>query len=93
MFLFSFSCLIFLFYIAGNWQGFLNENQKLLLQVTSISSILLLWFLVIGFVLLTVYSIKQKTLYFLRFIPLYLIYGIISFAIMLFCRGIIFLSR
>lgn len=93
LFLFSFSCVIFLFYIAGTEQVFLAENQKLLLLVSNISSILLLWFMFVGFILIVVYSFKQKTTYFLRFFPLYILYGIICFVIMLFSSIITFLAR
>lgn len=93
LFLFSFSCVIFIFYIAGNWQGFLDDSQKLLLLVTNISSILLLLFIIVGFMLIVVFSFKQKTMYFLRFIPLYILYGAICLSIMLFSSAITFISR
>lgn len=93
LFFFLFSCIIFIFYTVGNWQDFLDKSQKLLLYITTVSSIFLLCFMVCGFILIIVYSFKQKTVYFLRFIPLYIIYAVIGILIILFGSAISFFSR
>jgi hypothetical protein len=78
-FLFSFSLVIYIFYIAGNYQQFLDKTQKLILTVLSYTSIILIWFCICAIAEVFVYSFKLKTTYFMRFIIIYVLIAIISF--------------
>jgi len=77
-FLFSFSVVIYIFYIAGNYQQFLDNTQKLILTVLAYTSIILIFFCICALVEAFVYSFKLKTTYFIRFIFMYVLIGIIS---------------
>lgn len=83
-FLFSFSIVLFLFYVAGNYQLFLDQSQKIILTVLSYISIALIWFCCCGLIEIIFFSIKKKTFYFVRFIPLYILFagfGVVNAAV------------
>ncbi len=93
LFLLGFSCVVFLLYLGGNWQNFLDENQILLLYVLRISSIFLFAFLLAGFTLLIYYFFKNKTYFHIKYILLYVFYILIVLVFFAFSNVIYFIAR
>ncbi len=93
LFLLGFILVVFSFYVVGNWQLFLDENQKLLLLLMNIISIILLVFLLIGFVLIVTNVIKTRSIYFVKYILLYIVYILFTVILFLFSNFITFISR
>ena len=59
--LFLFSLIVF--YVIGNYQNFLDENQYSILNAASVASIMLLVFSAWGFTLSLVYALKKDNLH------------------------------
>ncbi|WP_428771582.1 hypothetical protein V1L52_05915 [Treponema sp. HNW] len=93
LFLFSLSLVLFFFYGAGNIQRFSEQSLKFLLNAVSILSASLLVFIVAGLAQILWYGIKLKTLQFLGFAFLYLVFAFFSVLFILFASGVIFLSK
>ncbi len=82
LFLIALIFLVFIFYVSGNWQNFLDKNQILLLQVVSVLSVLLVFFVVVGLVMIVHHLMYRKTIAYLRFLFMYI--GYILFGILMF---------
>lgn len=93
LFLFSLSLVLFFFYAAGNFQQFSEQSQKFLLTAVTFLSAALLFFIFAGLVQILWYGITLKTLQFLGFAFLYLIFALFSVLFILFGSGVIFLSK
>lgn len=93
LFLFSLSLVLFFFYAAGNFQQFSEQSQKFLLTAVTFLSASLLFFIFAGLMEILWYGIKLKTLQFLGFAFLYLLFALFSVLFILFGSGVIFLSK
>ena len=92
LFLCSLSGALFFFYAAGNRQRFSDESQKLLLNCLNMLSALLVFFIFAGFVQITVYSIRLKTLRFIGFVFLYLVCAAFAVFAAAFAGAVVFFS-
>ena len=77
-FMFTFSVILFLFYLAGNYQDFLSANQKIILTALTYVSVVLIFFCICGVVEVFVYSFKLKTSVLMKFIILYILFALIG---------------
>ncbi|OJF77733.1 MAG: hypothetical protein BKP49_01785 [Treponema sp. CETP13] len=77
-FMFSFSLILFLFYLAGNYQGFLAKNQIIILTVLSYVSVSLVFFCICGIVEIFIFSYKEKNSTLMKFILLYILVSLIG---------------
>lgn len=93
LFLFSLSLVLFFFYTAGNFQQFSGQSQKFLLTAVTFLSAALLFFICAGLVQILWYGIKLKTLQFLGFAFLYLLFALFAVLFIFFGSGVIFLSK
>ncbi len=93
LFLVAFVLVILFVYIGGNWQFFLDTNQRFLLLVISVISIVLFFMLLIGFVIVIKSLVVTKSLYYMRYLFLYMLYTIVSLFLFLFSNFLHFFSN
>ncbi len=93
LFLLGFILVLFSLYFVGNWQHFLDKNQELLLIAISFTSIFLLLFLLVGSVLIVISVVQTKSVYFVKYIILYILYTVIAVVLFFFSNFLTFLSR
>lgn len=88
VFLFSVLASILVFYFVGNYQEFLDSNQKLILNLTAILSVCTTVFLLLGIILNTITFFMLN-----RMLHRYVIYTIIYLVMMIFSVAIFIISR
>lgn len=89
-----FSSLV-LFYFVGNYQNFLDSNQKLILNLITISSVMEFVFSISSFTLniVTYFIVKRKMSKVLLYSVIYFFTSLLSVAGFLFSRAILFVSN
>ncbi len=92
-FLFGLSFLVFLLYVGGNWQNFLDENQMMLLNILRTLSIFLFMFIIVGLTLLIWYLFNDRKYFYIKYVIMYVIYAIISLCFFMLSNLVVFFSR
>ena len=88
IFLFGFSLIIFTFYFCGQQKNFLDSNLHLMLRLTTITSCMLLLFLIFGIVFLVINIVRFKTVYYVKYIVMYVLFFFIA---LILCIGSVLL--
>ncbi len=93
LFLLALIFLVFIFYISGNWQNFLDKNQLLLLASVSIISVILLFFSLFGLSLVIHNMFLKKRFEYGRYLLLYVLYIAIGIVMFLFSTLLNYFSK
>ena len=95
VFLFLVLLSMLVFYFVGNYQDFLDTNQKLILNLTAIVSVTSSVFLLLGIILniVTFVVLKRKVYRFIIYTLLYLLMLSASVAVFFISRSVLLLSN
>lgn len=83
---------LFLFYISGSYQGFLDSTQKFILTVCLPVSIILFIFSILMTAESIIFSISHHRKRYIWGIFIYLLFSALSFISIIFIRTVTFLS-
>ncbi len=92
LFLLLFLLVLFLFYVNGNVKLFQDVTQLMILYLISIISIFLLVFSIFALVLIIVYAISQKTIWYLLYLINIIFSSALALAGLFFSRAVDFLA-
>ena len=92
LFLLLFLLVLFLFYVNGNAKIFQDATQLMILYLISIVSIFLLVFSVFALVMIIVYTISQKKIWYLLYLVNIVFTSMLSVASLFFSHAVDFLA-
>ncbi len=92
LFFFTYLIVLSVFYVLGNFQNFLDSSVRIILFSMSICSILLVIFCVYGTVLSLIFTVAERRISYIPFLLTDIVFGCIGAALLVFSRGILFLS-